>query len=72
MGRGPTVKGKFGGINSITVAKLMGCSVWIAKKNLYKFESPPNLQQIGEMVYEYKAAKEESKLNARVRSLLGF
>jgi hypothetical protein len=69
-----TPRGKYGGglLSAVSIAQMMGCSVWTAKKKLYKLGESPSLAQIGELIYEYKQAKEDARWNRKLGSYFKF
>jgi hypothetical protein len=53
--------GKHAGLTAVTISKLMGCSTWTAKKYLYKLK-PIDLDDIGQLVHNYRSEKERKRL----------
>lgn len=60
-------RGKWAGLTAGSIAKLMGCSTWTAKRWLYK-SKPVDLEEVGILICVYKSERERRALG----KLLGY
>jgi hypothetical protein len=51
-------RGKWAGLSSVTISKLLGASLNTTKKLLYSLPKPVTEEHIGVLIYEYRCKKE--------------
>ncbi len=59
-------------LSAITIAKLMGCAPFTAKRYLYKTGIPPHemtLEDLGTLIYDYRQKRELTLINRYLKKL---